>query len=303
MSEERRYASPQAFRQALTDRLSAAAEQSRWSLPELQRQFAYDRLLARLYATDRSWVLKGAAALIARGIAVRSTIDIDIYRAHPVAESEKELRAAAQRDLGDWFDFALGPRQPVNDGVGVRIPVTASIGASEWTAFHVDLVGADLRMTGQPDEMEPLAIVSMPDVGRERYVVYPLVDHIADKCCAILERHGPMERPSTRYKDLVDLVAIISTSPVSADAAMNALKSEAARRGLQLPRRFDVPDRELWERGYQAEASRSLLTSARTLGEALVLSRWFVDPLLDETAGGVWEPANQKWSGLPAGRD
>lgn len=299
MSEERRYASPQAFRRALTDRLGVAAEQSRWSLPELQRQFAYDRLLARLYAGDRSWVLKGAAALIARGIAVRSTIDIDIYRAYPVAESEMELRAAAQRDLGDWFDFALGASQSVNDGAGVRIPVTASIGASQWTAFRVDLVGADIQMTGQPDEMEPLAIVSMPDVGRERYLVYPVVDHIADKCCAMLERHGPMELPSTRYKDLVDLVAITSTTPVSADAAMNALRTEAARRGLQLPHRFDVPDRELWERGYQKEASRSLLTIAQTLDEALVLTRWFVDPLLDETARGAWEPTNQRWSGLP----
>jgi hypothetical protein len=74
MSDIRRYAGPQAFRRALTDRLRAAAVTGEWDLPQLQRQFAYDRLLARLYASDEAWVVKGATALIARGIAVRSTM-------------------------------------------------------------------------------------------------------------------------------------------------------------------------------------------------------------------------------------
>jgi len=45
MSEQRAYSDPRAFRRALTDRLKTAAESSRWSLPQLQRQMAYDRLL------------------------------------------------------------------------------------------------------------------------------------------------------------------------------------------------------------------------------------------------------------------
>jgi hypothetical protein len=36
------YRSPGAFRRALTDRLRAIAAGSRWALPHLQRQFAYD---------------------------------------------------------------------------------------------------------------------------------------------------------------------------------------------------------------------------------------------------------------------
>ena len=45
-------------------------------LPHLQRQFAYDRLLARLYLLDDGWILKGATALLARHIAVRHTVDV-----------------------------------------------------------------------------------------------------------------------------------------------------------------------------------------------------------------------------------
>ena len=76
------YATPVAFRRALTDRLRAIAESNgTWSLADLQRQFAYDRLLARLYQLDDGWILKGATALLARNIAVRHTVDLDVYRA------------------------------------------------------------------------------------------------------------------------------------------------------------------------------------------------------------------------------
>ncbi len=75
------YATPVAFRRALTDRLNALAKSSRWELLQLQRQFAYDRLLERLYLMDDGWIVKGAVALLARDLGVRASIDIDVYRA------------------------------------------------------------------------------------------------------------------------------------------------------------------------------------------------------------------------------
>ncbi len=45
MGDTRGYGSPTAFRQALTDKLKAKADRSRWTLAQLQRQMAYDRLL------------------------------------------------------------------------------------------------------------------------------------------------------------------------------------------------------------------------------------------------------------------
>ncbi|MDQ3485039.1 MAG: hypothetical protein M3445_06465 [Actinomycetota bacterium] len=53
------YGSPGAFRRALTDRLRVIARESRWTLPQLQRQIAYDRLLERLYLVDDGWIVKG----------------------------------------------------------------------------------------------------------------------------------------------------------------------------------------------------------------------------------------------------
>jgi hypothetical protein len=43
MTADRGYASPAAFRRALTDRLSALATNGEWTLTQLQRQMAYDR--------------------------------------------------------------------------------------------------------------------------------------------------------------------------------------------------------------------------------------------------------------------
>lgn len=296
MSRETPYASPAAFRRALTDRLREIAKSSRWTLQQLQRQFAYDRLLERLYLVDEGWVVKGATALLARDIGVRGTIDIDLYRKVASDIAERDLREAASRDIGDWFRFELdAAQQATRDAGGTRVPVTAFIGSAVWAQFHVDLAGAELVMTGEPEAVPPLARVAMPDVEQHGYRAYPLVDHIADKIAAMFQLYGEQQMPSTRYKDLVDLVAILTEASVLADAQREALQSEAQRRGITLPPSFDVPDRDLWEKGYAAEAARSLLPIAPTLDEALDVVRPFIDPLLNGTAAGRWHSDHGRW--------
>jgi hypothetical protein len=257
---------------------------------------AYDRLLERLYLVDEGWIIKGATALLARDIGVRGTIDIDLYREVAREIAEADLRQAAALDIGDWFRFEIGPPRPLADTGGARLPVKALVGNAEWAAFHVDLVGEDLRMTGDPEHVPPLARVVMPDVQQHGYRAYPLADHVADKACAIFERHGPTGTPSSRYRDLVDLVAIVLSAPAEAEPHLTALRSEAQRRSLQLPGRFAVPDQGLWQRGYAAEARRSLLARARTLDEAIAMVTPFLDPLLDGSARGRWDPQNAWWT-------
>jgi hypothetical protein len=73
------YATAAAFRAALRDRLSGLARAGGHGLDELQRQFAYDRLLARAFMgpdADR-WVLEGAGALLVRSPEARHSRDID----------------------------------------------------------------------------------------------------------------------------------------------------------------------------------------------------------------------------------
>jgi hypothetical protein len=164
---ERRYADPTALRRAVTDRLRTFARDQHAQLADLQRQFAYDRLLARLFLSEPDrWVLKGATALLARlGGAARHTLDVDLYRpGERLAEAEAALRIAAASDLGDFFRFVLAPGRRVAEGRDtIRIAVTAYVGATEFAAFHVDLV-AGIAMTGEPDEARPLVPIDLPGI-------------------------------------------------------------------------------------------------------------------------------------------
>jgi len=295
VSARNRYASPAAFRRALVDRLKDVAKQSKWTVQQLQRQVAYDRLLERLYIVDDGWIVKGATALLARDLGVRGSLDVDVYRAVAQDVAEADLRRAAELDLDDWFVFTVGVATPIGSN-GLRLPVVAIVGQTTWAEFHVDLSGTDLRLTGHPDDVPPIARGIIPSVEQRGYRAYPLADHVADKVAATYERHGEHENPSTRYRDLVDLVSIATGASIDELSLSTAVRSEFERRSLVLPETFNVPDRDLWERGYAAEVGRSLLEVALTLDDALVIVRAFLDPLLRGIAVGVWNPMKREWS-------
>lgn len=165
---ERRYADPAALRRAIADRLrQLAPHRPGAQLADLQRQFAYDRLLARVFGAEPdAWVLKGATALLARlGGAARHTLDVDLYRPDaPLEDAEAALRLAASVDLGDFFRFTLEPGRRLAEGrMTLRVPVTAYLGATEFARFHVDLV-AGLAMTGVPEDAAPLVAVELPGI-------------------------------------------------------------------------------------------------------------------------------------------
>ena len=150
-------------------------------------------------------------------------------------------------------------------------------------------------MTGEPEPVPPLARIVMPDIEQHGYRAYPLPDHLADKVVATFQRYGPQQLPSTRYKDLIDLVAIVTGASLDAGAALRALTSEASRRRVRLPPAFHVPDRTLWEAGYSAQARHSLLPVVATLDNALAILRPCLDPLLDHSASARWVPAKGLW--------
>jgi len=274
MTGEQRYATPVALRAAITDRLrSAAAIDPSRSFPDLLRQFAYDRLLYRVFTNDDAgrWVLKGATALLARlhGHA-RHSIDVDLYdRVGDLHEAEAALKKAAERDVGDHFRFVLAPGRRIAEvGDTLRVSATAYLGATEFARFNVDLV-AGTGMTGQPEVGEPLVTVELPGVPVTNYRLYPLADHVADKVFAIVEQHARQNAPpiaSTRYRDLADLVMIARREVVKAKAVETALRAQAQRRPtsrIRAARRFAVAN---WVCEGCARCSRSPGEGVRCCG-------------------------------------
>jgi hypothetical protein len=289
------YASAQAFGAAITGRFNNLAAVSGHSTSQLRRQFAYDRLLARLFhAGSRDWILKGGVSMIVRLASARHTADIDLVAAAESTDAAlNALRAAAAQDLGDFFGFRFEPPRALVQGVpGLRIPTEAWLGPRLFERFGVDLV-TGVVITGRPEEAEPLLPLAIPGLVRPRYLLYPLVDSIADKVMAIVENH--QGRPSTRFRDLVDLVLIAHSQQVRANELAVAFASERLRRDLSRVYELAVPDEALWRTGYSTVARDVPGVAEKTLTDALSLAKRFVDPVLTGTATGTWKPEALAW--------
>jgi len=290
------YASAQAFGAALTDRFKRLAADSGQVASQSRRQFAYDRLLARLFHTGpQEWILKGGVSMIARLGTARHTADVDlVVRADSVDAALDALRLAAARDLGDFFTFRFeGARALVQGVPGLRVPTEAWLGPRRFERFGVDLV-TSVVITGRPEEAEPLLPLTIPGLVRPRYRLYPLVDSVADKVMAIVESHRG--RPSTRFRDLVDLVLVAHSRQVRADDLAAALASERLRRDLPRSHGLAVPDETLWRAGYRTVAADVPGIAEKTLTDALPLVKRFIDPVLaGEVTGAVWDQVTLAW--------
>ncbi|GAA3442515.1 nucleotidyl transferase AbiEii/AbiGii toxin family protein [Planomonospora venezuelensis] len=292
------YRSAQAFGAAITDRLKTMAAASPYTMSQLRKQLAYDRLLARLFSDpEGGWILKGGVAMLARLSVARHSADVDLVaRADSPQAGLEVLREHAAADLGDFFTFVIGrPRRLVQGVEGVRVAVEARLGPRMFERFGVDLV-TGVFITGIPETAAPLVPMAVPGVVQPDYLLYPLVDTVADKVAAMSERK--QDRPSTRFRDLVDIVLVARNCPLQARDLRAAFASERLRRALPEVVALDVPDEKLWRAGYASVARDADVP--KDLDEALGIAKALVDPVLDgRVRAGRWEPAAMTWGDGP----
>jgi len=291
------YASPRALDAAIKDRVASAARTSPYNIAELRRHLAYDRLLARVFLHDLDgWVLKGGTGLLARipGVA-RHSADVDLFRATSTRDIVGDLTTAGDLDLGDFFSFDIEKVTDLTGGnSGVRCRAVAYLGNKEFATFRIDAVTTTI-MTGEPDIVEPLVPIRIEGLTSVPYRTYPIVDHITDKHAAMVGSYGDGS-PSSRYRDLVDLVLIATTQTLRADELEGALNSEFVLRGLEKPMRVDLPSQE-WVGGYAAEAQNAPGFDIHDVEEALSIVRALLEPVLAGTATGTWDPESLVWVG------
>ena len=139
------YATASALDAAIKDRVASAAADSPYSITELRRHLAYDRLLTRVFLLQpEEWVLKGGAGLLARiPEAARHSMDVDLYRATHVERIDDDLAAAGSHDLGDYFSFDIEAVSNLTGlHPGTRFRVVAYLGDKEFARFPIDIVEA-----------------------------------------------------------------------------------------------------------------------------------------------------------------
>jgi Nucleotidyl transferase AbiEii toxin, Type IV TA system len=292
------YRTPEALRAAVTARARTAAKASpRFTVGELLRQFAYSRLLARIFTTDpEGWVLKGGIGLLARVPAVRHTLDLDLW-SHEASlrEAELALERASALDLGDHVRFEVGPweERSVNpERTLAQAAVTCRIGRPEFTTFGVDLVDGPFPPL-RPEPAPSLRPIDVPGLVEVPLRLYPIAGTVADKLSGIHTSYGG--RLSSRYRDLVDLATIALTQRLVAREVHLALHEELRTQGLAAPAEFTVPHREAWAIGYAKNAQG--LPHLRGVGfdEAFALVKAMIDPILAGRRDGIWRPETRRW--------
>lgn len=260
MTNELPYKDGNALWATATARAKNEAHTSGATAGALLRRFVVDRLLARVFTLpDDEWVLKGGNAVLTRVHDARTTKDVDLLaELEDLDAAVARLREAVDIDLGDHFRFVItgiraasgGAMQPDIDGY--KVSIDAYCGVKLRDRFSVDVVTGSL-MTANPDVQTRPGLVSAVPPTRVR--LYPVVDHIADKLCATQSTYGTAgDQPSSRVRDLVDLVVFARTQYIDGSELAEAITAEWAHRGLRGTPFFAPP--EIWVRLYPAEARR-----------------------------------------------
>ena len=296
------YQTPAAVESAIRSAAKKAARNDKsLSTQERIRLEYFHRFLCRIFSetpTD-AWLLKGGTALLARVPSARATSDVDLFnQRHSLAAALTELRRLAALDLGDFFRFeyvshtdSLGGKQQAYTE-GIRVSFDVYLGVNKKDRLNVDLVVKAVT-TETPETIIPSNVLTLPKLPQCKYRLYPLVDQMADKVCATLSVYNGY--PSTRVKDLVDLVLLTLTQTIDGGRLEVAITREAASRGLPLPETFTAPPD--WDASYRKLASpipdcKDYLTVA--LATSLVNA--LLEPVLAGKAKGLrWDPKIRAW--------
>ena len=297
------YRSAAAVEAAIRDAArNAFAADRTMSTQDRIRQEYFRRFLSRIFSEgdDSDWLLKGGTGVLARVPSGRRTTDVDLFRANNTLDGAlEELIRLARIDLGDFFRFVYtkhqsavdGDQQPYTKGYGVDFDVY--IGADKKEPLHVDLVVGAI-ITDEVTVTPPANRLDLPRLPSNDYRLYSIVDQIADKVCATMADYSG--RPSSREKDLVDLVIIAKTQTVSADSLRHAIDAEARARSLMPFTDLTIPT--TWGRRYAKEAKDvPYCADYRSADLAGELMRTFIDPVIrGEISGKTWSPDSLAWS-------
>jgi len=237
MPPPRKYATAEAFRRALEERLKRTAQTDRIDLIRLRRQVSFDRLLARLFREEAApWVLKGGYALELRFKSARATVDIDLtVRNVSGADAVQNevlramLQSAANASFGDWFEFAVGP--PIMDLTaapygGARFPIEARMDRRIFARFHLDAGIGDVIV-------EPVETIvcrnwlGFAGIESSRVRMIAREQQFAEKIHAYTL---PRNTPNSRVKDLVDLALLIGSGGLDKRRILEALLLTFERR-------------------------------------------------------------------------
>ena len=240
--------------------------------------------------------------MLARIVDARATRDLDFAASdNPSAESAlEEMKQLAAIDLGDWCHFELTKYKESLDENGysrlLKLRFATYVGSEEKDPILIDL-SLDCSPTLPPERITPVNRTSLPGIEACDYLAYSLTDQLADKFCAIMERQ-PGDRPSSRMKDLVDVVICALNKDVYLGQLSTAMGCECVKRKMETPEQFEAPSE--WKESFAIFAKKcNVPTEYCTFADASKLASRFFNPALSRTsldASQKWDHTSLRWA-------
>ncbi len=294
----RAYSSPEAFKQALEQRLRVAAKTGA-AFARKRQLLVFDRLLARIVSVlGEAAMLKGGLVLELRLERARTTKDIDLRLVGSPDGVLAKLQEAARLDSEDFLTFEIGPDEDhpeiQNDGMlyeGLRFRAECRLAGKPFgQPFGVDVAFGD-PILGQPDVVVADDVLSFAGIAPPTLRLYPIETHIAEKLHAYTM---PRARPNSRVKDLPDLALLATAQRVEASRVRAALEQTFGfRKTHGLPTTLPTPA-PAWAAPYAAMAREDQLAWP-TLVDVTAAARAFLDPILAGGLDATWNSETWSW--------
>jgi hypothetical protein len=289
----RAYESPEAFRQALEQRLRNASSGG-VGMVRARQLLVFDRLLARVVVVLGDAVtLKGGLVLELRLERARSTKDIDLRFQGEADKLVAQLQQAARMDLSDFmaFEVQADPDHPVLENGGIRFRAICRLAGKPYgQAFGIDIGFGD-PMLGEPELLSAHDVLAFADIRPPMLRVYPVESHIAEKLHAYTR---PRPFPNSRVKDLPDIALLAAHRPLDGNRLREAIHlTFEFRKSHAQP--FHCPEPPAsWATPYAAMAREDRLPWSTIEGLTVAVCN-FLNPVLDGSGISEWQPVNWSW--------
>ncbi len=292
-----RYADAASFRQALEQRLKHDAGGDGARLARNRKRIAFDRLLARLAETaPDGWLLKGGYALDLRlpGRA-RTTKDVDLDWSDIDDELLDTLLDAVDQDTGDFFTFRVERGAHPTDRLGAsqRFLVSVSLAGREFETFPLD-IAVRAEPIDSFDTVTTADLLGFADLPPVQVPAVRLERQLAEKLHAYTRTYEG-GRPSSRTKDLVDIVLIADFAALDASTLRDAIETTFTTRATHpLPQTVPAPPAE-WAAPFRDLAAAVGLPA--DLAAAHAVATQLLAPLLDgRISSGTWDTEKRHWT-------
>lgn len=292
------YKSAAALEMAVKEAAKASPQDTNRAISD----FYFHRFLCRIFANSNdTFVLKGGHGVLARTINARATRDIDLLSTRDNLEDALvDLQRLAQRDLGDFLHFEYAGAEPIkpNDEYrsGLSVKFIPLMGTKRMQPLSIDLVIDEIPLE-EVDLVTPADRITVKDLAICDYLVYPVGAALADKLCALCERHNGLA--SSRVKDLVDIVVYALSCDVDGTDLQMHLQREIAVRKLGSIQSFTLPEEwgDRQSRQYAKLCSQTGIPSRfHQIGEASRLACSLLNPALEQQCErSHWDHVNLSW--------